>query len=445
MNAWTIDEDEIMVSFDVISLFTSIPVNLALSITKERLDQDITLATRTNLSIKNIMRLMECVLNHCYFLHEGYHYQQIFGCPMGSPVSAFLANLVMEKIEELAIYTAMNPPKWWYRYVDDSHCCLKKNNIKTFHQHLNSINKHIQFTIQEETESGLSFLDTTTSRSNEGHITVNIYRKPTHTDRYLDFNSHHPTAHKLSVVNTLLQRANNIPSTEEGKKNELSYVKSVLTANNYPPKIIQNCERNIKSKKEQTSSSSAMTNDVEEQKRSIVVLPYVKGVSEKISRVLKQHNLDVAYRPMTKLCNLFPRPKDRKDASSETDIVYKIKCSECDFVYYGQTGRSMKTRTSEHRGAIAHNHPNSKIAQHSNETGHSFDFKNITIVDREKNYHQRLFLEAWFTGQDANAGNDCIQISEVYKTIMGLRNKRAQGHQARAANVKYFKDRNVSD
>ena len=98
-----------MVSFDVKSLFTSIPVDLALSITKERLQRDQNLAERTNLSVYNILRLSDFVLNHNYFKYDGDHYKQIFGCAMGSPISPVLADLVMEEIEETAISTFPYP------------------------------------------------------------------------------------------------------------------------------------------------------------------------------------------------------------------------------------------------------------------------------------------------------------------------------------------------
>ena len=106
---------------------------------------------------------------------------------MGSPISPVLADLVMEVIEETAITTALHPPKWWLCYVDDSHACLKKNQVDTFHQHLNSINANIQFTLELENTNvyGLPFLDTITSRRGTV-VQVDVYRKPTHTDRYLD-------------------------------------------------------------------------------------------------------------------------------------------------------------------------------------------------------------------------------------------------------------------
>ena len=85
---------------------------------------------------------------------------------MGSPISPVLADLVMEEIKETAISTFRHPPKWWFRYVDDSHSCLKKDEVDEFHKHLNSINPNIQFTLELENSNGqgLPFLDTITSR-----------------------------------------------------------------------------------------------------------------------------------------------------------------------------------------------------------------------------------------------------------------------------------------
>ena len=60
-----------------------------------------------------------------------------------------------------------------------------------------------------------------------------VYRKPTHTDRYLDFNSHHELKHKISTASTLLNWALNVPSTAEGVRKELTYVSNALKSNGF--------------------------------------------------------------------------------------------------------------------------------------------------------------------------------------------------------------------
>ena len=120
------------------------------------------------------MTLLQFVLDNSFFVFQGNHFQQIFGCPMGSPVSAILANLVMEHVEEKALSSTPNPPKWWFRYVDDSHVCVKREHVDEFHSHLNSINPHIKFTIETESEGSIAFLDTKTTRQEDGSITVSV-------------------------------------------------------------------------------------------------------------------------------------------------------------------------------------------------------------------------------------------------------------------------------
>jgi len=83
-------------------------------------------------------------------------------------------------------------------------------------------------------------------------------------------------------------------------------------------------------------------------------------------------------------------PPTEKYLTLSKGIVYKVDCLECDFVYYGQTERSMKTRKGRDIGS---NQPASKIAKHASECGHEFDFDNMAIVDIEGNDHNRLFLE----------------------------------------------------
>ena len=56
---------------------------------------------------------------------------------MGSPISATIANLVLEHVEEVALATAPNLPRWWFRFVDDSHASLKREYVEEVHKHLN--------------------------------------------------------------------------------------------------------------------------------------------------------------------------------------------------------------------------------------------------------------------------------------------------------------------
>ena len=163
----------------------------------------------------------------------------IHGCVIGSPISPVVANLCMEVIENSAQINSMVTPKVWKRYVDDSFVIIKRDAISAFHDTLNSIDPKISFTIETESNGQIAFLDTLVSRNN-GKITIEVYRKPTHPDRYLDFNSHHQKKHKISTAPTLLKRACNLPSTADGKSKQVKHVSDALKANGYPQSIISN-------------------------------------------------------------------------------------------------------------------------------------------------------------------------------------------------------------
>ena len=114
------------------------------------------------------------------------------------------------------------------------------------HNTLNSIDPNIQFTVERENNDKLAFLDTTISRRNE-KLYIDAYRKPTHTYRYLDYNSHHERKHKISTARTLIHRALKLSNTEEGKTNELKHVTDALRANGYPLTTLNNIIKDMQS------------------------------------------------------------------------------------------------------------------------------------------------------------------------------------------------------
>ena len=86
-------EDELVVSFDVISLFTSVPVGMAIDVVREKLSEIQDGKKHTKLTEENVCHLLLFVLDNTYFKFKGQYYRQISGCAMGSPVSAVLAGI----------------------------------------------------------------------------------------------------------------------------------------------------------------------------------------------------------------------------------------------------------------------------------------------------------------------------------------------------------------
>ena len=119
---------------------------------------------------------------------------------MGSPVSAIIANLFLEWLEEEAIATAPIEvtPRLWRRYVDDVLEIIKKGTTEQLTEYLNKAGPSgsLKFTHEEEKDGRIPLLDTLIVRKEDGtvkYIFIGLQdRKKTHTDQYLNFDSQHP-------------------------------------------------------------------------------------------------------------------------------------------------------------------------------------------------------------------------------------------------------------
>ena len=145
-----------LVSFDVKSLFTSIPLQLALQCTETAIRQS---TATLPLPTEDIMDLLNLCLTSTYFQYNGKHYKQLHGTAMGSPVSVVVTESVMQNIEERALSTCRQTIPLWLRYVDDTFTAVHKDEIDEFHDHLNEPNADIQFTREIEEDEKLPFLD----------------------------------------------------------------------------------------------------------------------------------------------------------------------------------------------------------------------------------------------------------------------------------------------
>ena len=194
-------------------------------------------------------------------------------------------------------------PKIWKRYVDDTFIILDRDRVDSFLQHLNSQHPTIHFTMETENDNKIAFLDASVSREPDGRLTTSVYRKPTHTDQYLAYDSHHPQSVKRSIVKCLHDQAKCLvtkPSVISAEKKHLS---SVLVSNGYPSSFVQ------KISKERTAPKKEPVAEF----KSTAVLPYVEGVSEPLCHCLEQQGIRTVFKSETTLRSHLVRPKDAVD------------------------------------------------------------------------------------------------------------------------------------
>ena len=145
-----LNPDECMVSFDVVSSFTSKPINEVKILIFDLLSKHLNLCKRIKLTVQDIMLCLELCFNFTVFLFKNTLYQQIFGAPMGSCIFPVVANIFMAYVEKTAINTFHTPPTLWVCFVDDTFCVIKHSCVGEFHDHLDGISSFIKFTYELE-------------------------------------------------------------------------------------------------------------------------------------------------------------------------------------------------------------------------------------------------------------------------------------------------------
>ena len=147
---------------------------------------------------------------------------------------------------------------------------------------------------------------------------TSVYRKPTSTRSLLDSSSYHPTSYKSATIATLLKRAHAVFSFSETLEDELHNLDKVFTISKYSKPFVKSVIEHAR----KTTSTTGET----ERKKSIATIPYIKGTSERIARILRPFSISVAHEPTVTLRNTLTKVKDPTDTKTRIGTVYKVTC-----------------------------------------------------------------------------------------------------------------------
>jgi hypothetical protein len=155
----------------------------------------------------------------------------------------------------------------------------------------------------------------------------------------------------------------------------------------------------------------------------MVTLPYIKGVTETLSRVYKYYGIQTCVKPTGTIRNMLVSPKDKIKKEDITGAVYLIPCGipDCSEFYIGETERSLWTRFLEHRrpSSVA----TSEVSEHINleSPGHQIDINGVKVLDKEHRNFERgvkeaIYIRAYQPTLNRNAGRH--QLSHLYNNIL---------------------------
>ena len=249
----------------------------------------------------------------------------------------------------------------------------------------------IQFTVEEAGPDGSTpFLDTLITPQPDGAFTTKVFRKPTHTDQYLQWNSNHNLASKYSVINTLTHRARTICFTPELLNKELKHLEEVLRQCKYPRwainKILQ------KQQHQQDNTTKKRHNPSYTKKKCHVVVPYTPDTCEIIKNICQRYGIQVYFKEGTTLKNLLVSPKDKDSITKKSSVIYWFRCDRIDHEdkYIGESSRTFGERYKGHLKVP------SPIFEHKSNTGHTTSVENFKIIGREGHILARTIKEAMY-------------------------------------------------
>lgn len=446
-------DDDIMVTIDVSSLYTSIPHEEGIESVRQTLDQDRNLP----IPLPTILELVEMTLTMNTFKFKNQHFHQIQGTAMGTKMAPNYANIFMGILEKQLIDSSDLHPSIWLRFIDDIFAIYRasEDEVKRHIDYLNQCHPTIKFT-SNISRDVIDFLDVTVFRKPDNSIGTKLFVKPTNTGQYLNASSYHP-AHQIRSIaysqairirlicseiddfdissKLLLKNLTLCGHNHTQSKLAISKARSIIRDSllhppkKSPHKIIPFVvtytphNRHIPPLLKQTSNFLKPNPSNRKFLEHRLLVAFRKSVNLRdilvhsehppphqpsISRPCMRYNCRLCEHVITTNSITSPEKPSGKfkiighNTCDSYSVIYAITCPACRHIYIGQTGRNIRIRISKHKRDINRRNRDQPVAKHF--VDHDVESKDIlvTILDntaRDKNTRLRL-EEAWIRALD---------------------------------------------
>lgn len=333
---------------------------------------------------------------------------------MGNPASPSLASLVMDTLLRKCIPELPFDLPFLFIYVDDIITAVPTGLSHVILEKFNSFSDKIQFTIELENNNNIPFLDMLVHRQPyDNKIILDWYKKPIASDRFLNFNSQHSVCQKISILNSLKMRTLRLSDPSFHQKN-LEIVRKIAIKNDYPPALI-----NKVLSRQTTTQPKSQKPELRYHK-----VVNVLSINHQLKKLFEPFNIQLAFSHNKTLSQLYNNLKDPTPTTSTSNTVYRINCKNCNTKYIGQSKQKLCKRIQQHendcRPYNLTKQNKTALAIHAHDTGHFFDFKNVTVLDREPHLGKRLFSEMIHITREPNTCNLRKDVDGLNRIYIGL-------------------------
>ena len=308
MKGITLQANECIASYDVSALFTFVLTEPAINIIRGKLELDQEFHLRTNMKVEQIISLLKFAYRpHISSSRVGSlnsFKEQLWGLPSAPlwPTSLWRP-LRPWPLVQLSIL-----PRIWKRYVDDTYMVIDSAKKEKFLEHINNINPCIEFTMEDaKADESIPFLDIVVMTQPDNTCLTSVYRKPTHTDLYLHWDSHHHLSAKFSVINILKYRAKTVWSNHHLLKEEEDHLNKALRRCKYPawgPNRV-----NRKQNKNRTNQGTSRHENKKNSNKPYILVPYVQDMNESCKNIWRKHGVEIIFKGGNIINDLLVHPQ----------------------------------------------------------------------------------------------------------------------------------------
>ena len=387
---WSIQPEEIQVSYDVVALYPSVPVQKAINNLMDILKDDIEdLKTRTVFQLKHIKQLIEVCLYKAYFLYDNQIHCLEDSGPIGLSLMVVLAESFLQTIEKKAINIAINlpipvNPITHKRYVDDTHDRFtKKEQSEEFLRILNDQEPRIKFEAEYENENNeLNYLDIKVVNTKHGKYDFKIHRKEAITNVQIKPESCHDDKIKYGIFKGFISRAKSICSPKYVKE-EIRFLTNVFVENGYDRTRLEKIVKGAsKTRTNQTPRDTTFTS-----------LPWIPGLSQKLKKSFKKIGCQIVFKSPKNLNSILTfRNKPQLPPNSHPGVYFVP--TGCKSGYTGETKKRISTRNTEHEKAVFKGDMDDALAEHKEKCNCEIEWKNTETIAIETNYFRRKVRES---------------------------------------------------
>uniref|UniRef100_A0A803K106 Reverse transcriptase domain-containing protein n=1 Tax=Xenopus tropicalis TaxID=8364 RepID=A0A803K106_XENTR len=234
-----LSDEFLLATFDVTSLYTSIPHVEGINAVKKLLCE---CGQYSSVEVNFFVQILSFILQKNFFKFQDKFYLQIRGTAMGSKVAPAYANSFMSWFEEEHVYSnalfTRHCCAWW-RYIDDVFLLWRGDleSLSVFRDEINVVHQDIKFTMTADTHK-IVFLDVEITK-NIDRFHTRIYTKPTDRNQLLRYDSFHPSSVKKSVPISQFTRVCRIANDEDTVNDDLNKMEKKLGDRGYPKKVLQ--------------------------------------------------------------------------------------------------------------------------------------------------------------------------------------------------------------